>query len=81
MTVSTTLSVKQAAEYLGLAASAVYSLANSKQIACYRIGPNKGRLRFKASDLDLYLERCREGPRERTPVVPQRERYVPKYPL
>lgn len=57
------LSVKEAAESLGLNRSAVYALVAKKQLACYRIGPNQGRIRFKASDLEAYVESCREGPK------------------
>lgn len=72
------LSVKEAAESLGLNRSAVYSLVASKQLVCYRIGPNGGRIRFKASDLDAYVDGCRQGPKVKVAAAPRRLPYTPK---
>lgn len=66
------LSVKGAAEHLGLGRSAVYALVASGDLACYKIGPNRGRIRFKPSDLDAYLEGMRVGPKVRARVTPPR---------
>jgi excisionase family DNA binding protein len=75
------LNVKEAAEWLGLARSAIYAMVAAGQLACYRIGPNGGRLKFKPSDLDAYVESTRVGPKLKTPSVSSRPKYVPKYPL
>ena len=75
------MSVKQVAVALGLGDKAVYSLVASGDIACYRIGPSRGRIKFKASDLDAYLERVRVGPKVKVPRPPVRVPYIPKHPL
>lgn len=74
------LSVKEAAQHLGLGRSAIYSLVASKQLACYRIGPSKGLIRFKVADLDAYVERQREGPKVKTPAA-RPDHYSPKHDL
>jgi excisionase family DNA binding protein len=73
------LDVRGAAARLGLAPSAIYKLASMKQLASYRIGPNRGRLRFKSSDIDAYVERGRQGPKP----LPEKkaEVYVPRHPM
>jgi excisionase family DNA binding protein len=73
---SAMMSVKGAAEYLGLGRSAIYELVAAKKLACYRMGPKGGRLKFKAADLDAYTERQREGPKTKEPAKPL---YVAKH--
>lgn len=72
------LTVKTAAEALGLSASTVYDLVAAGELACYRIGLNRGRIRFRPSDLDAYLEKSRVGPKAKVAPAPTRPRYVPK---
>ena len=61
------LSVKDAAEYLGLGVSAIYQMAASGELNHYRIGPRGGKIRFKASDLEEYLAKARRGPKAKAP--------------
>jgi excisionase family DNA binding protein len=73
------LSVKDAAEYLGLGRSSVYEIVAAGRLACYRIGPNRGRIRFRPADLDAYLERMKVGTKVKTQPAPPREEYVSIY--
>lgn len=75
------MSVSQVAEELGLGRSAIYALVASKELTCYRVGPNRGRLRFKPEDVLAYIEGGRSGPKVRNPPAPRRPAYVPKYPI
>lgn len=65
------LSVNETAKELGLGRSAIYALVSSGQLACYRIGPSEGRIRFKPEDIDAYVESKRRGPKVRRPPAPQ----------
>lgn len=47
--------VKEAAEYLGIAASTVYAYAEKKKIAHYRIGT---KCTFNKEHLDAFLDKC-----------------------
>lgn len=72
------LSVNDAAKDLGLGRSAVYALVASKELACYRVGPNRGRLRFKPEDIEAYIQAGRSGPKAtKAPAPPKRPAYVP----
>lgn len=53
------LSVKQAAEYLGIGKDLVYRLVSLDEVPYYRIG---SRIRFQESDLDLWLKHQKRGP-------------------
>ena len=53
------LSIADAARYLGLCTRSVQSLVADGRLACYRIGPDGGRVRFSVADLDVYVARCR----------------------
>ena len=75
------MSVKQVAVALGVHGSAVYSLVASGDIACYRIGPSRGRIKFKPSDLDAYLELVRVGPKVKVPRPQARVPYIPRHPI
>jgi excisionase family DNA binding protein len=75
------LSVNDVAKELDLGRSSIYALVASGKLACYRMGPNGGRLRFKPCDLEAYVEGVRVGPKVKADPVPRREKYVPKYPL
>jgi excisionase family DNA binding protein len=72
------LTAKEVSEKLGLARTAIYELVAAGRLACYKIGVNGGRLRFKASD----LEASRVGPKvkvDHPPKPPRRVPYVSKY--
>ena len=64
------LGVKEAAEALGLSRSVIYTLVAQGKLACYRLGPNGGRLKFKASDLEAYVEGARVGPKPKAAPRP-----------
>lgn len=70
------LTIKQAAEYLGISARTIYALASAKKVACYRVGPNGGRLQFSQVDLDAYRQSCRvevENPKPLPPLQVRRK--------
>jgi excisionase family DNA binding protein len=66
-TASNWLSVKQAAESLGLNETSVYRLCQAKKIPHRRIGAGGGRIVFTPEDLAAYLESCRVPIGEATP--------------
>jgi excisionase family DNA binding protein len=53
------IDLKAAAKYLGLSERTVRDMASAGTIPCYRIGPNGGRLKFRESELDAYVNGCR----------------------
>jgi excisionase family DNA binding protein len=73
------LSVNEVATELRLGRSAIYTLVSSGQLACYRIGPSRGRLRFKPEDIEAYIEAGRIGPNVAVPAAIRRKEYVSKY--
>jgi excisionase family DNA binding protein len=73
------LTAKQVADQLGISRTTVYELAAGGRLACYRLGARRGRLKFKASDLEAYLEASRVGPKVKTEQPPKRQAYVSKY--
>src|SRR3954454_22806006 len=75
------LTVKEAAEFLGINASSIYEMVAANLLVHHRIGPKNGRIRFKASDLDAYVESVRSGPEPKVVKPPKREVYVPKHPM
>lgn len=69
------LTIKQAAERLGLNVVTVRGMIRSKQLPCYRIGPKHGRIMVSEDDCERYLRSCRvekqeqPAPTERVPVT------------
>jgi excisionase family DNA binding protein len=62
------LTVAQAAARLSLSTKALYNLVapgcdDRKRIPCYRLGPMGGAIRFRASDLDAWVESRRDAPK------------------
>lgn len=57
------LTIKQAAERLGLNPETVRAMAKSGALPCYRVGPRHGRIRINAEDCDRYLRACRVEPK------------------
>lgn len=53
------LDAKAAAARLGISARAVYDLAASGKLACFRLGVGGGAVRFDPADIDTYLAACR----------------------
>lgn len=71
------LTAAQVAAQLGLSARAVYDLAKSGALACYRLGVGRGAVRFDAADVEAYRSACRDRPppvscRRYTPIAPSR---------
>lgn len=75
------LSVNDVAAELGLGRSSIAALVASNRLACYRFGPNGGRIRFKPEDVEAYVESTRSGPKVKAPAPPKRPVYIPKYPM
>ena len=48
--------LKTAAEYLGLARRTVREMGERGDIPMFRIGPNRGRFRFRMDDLRAHVE-------------------------
>lgn len=69
------LTVKEAAEAMGVSPDAVYDLAARSKIIHYRAGGDRGRIRFRPSDVEAYLESRRLGVAPKPRVLP-----VPKAP-
>lgn len=72
------LTVKEVACRLKLSESLVYRLIERKQIACHRVGTGRGRIRITSSDLEDYLQRCKQGV-EKTQNRKTRQRYQLKH--
>lgn len=50
------MTIKQVAERLGLSTDAVYDLCQTKQLAHFRIGRNRGRIRISPGQLEAYMQ-------------------------
>lgn len=75
------LSVRQAAESLGLGQGAIYQLVASGAIPHHRIGPSRGRILFKPEDLAEYVESCRVVPKATKARAIRTVAYAPKHDL
>ncbi len=64
------LTVKQAAERLGISAALVYSLISGRKLRYCRVGNGRGRLLIPEDALGEYLARCTFEPEEREPRAP-----------
>jgi excisionase family DNA binding protein len=49
------------AQQLGISQRAVYDLAAGGRLACYRLGPDGGAVRFDQADVDTYKASCRSA--------------------
>ncbi len=56
------LTVKELASYLGLSLPETYKLLQSNAITHYRVGVGRGAIRIRESDVDLFLEKRKQGP-------------------
>lgn len=54
------LTVKQAADFLGLSRSSVYELISRQKLPAFRVGPRRGAIRIREEDLKAYLTNCQE---------------------
>lgn len=72
------ITVKQAAEILGITPGAVYDLIHASKIGHYRIGNGRGSIRFRREDVKDYLESCFHAPRSAdVPIRAKSRRKVP----
>ena len=55
------LTAAEAAAALGLKPRTVYQLARQGLLACHRMGPAGGAVRFAPADVDAYLHKCRSA--------------------
>lgn len=53
------LTAQAVADQLGLSTRAVYDLAESGALACYRLGVGRRAVRFDQQDVDAYKASCR----------------------
>lgn len=55
------LTAAEAAAALGLKPRTVYQLARQGLLACHRMGPAGGAVRFAPADVEAYLHKCRSA--------------------
>lgn len=60
------LTAKEASEYLGVAIRTLYKMIQRRAIPCYK--PNGGKVLFKLSELDAFME---QGRRKSLPEISQ----------
>ena len=65
------LTVREVAERLQVSLSLVYTLIESKKLACHRIGTGRGAIRVHRDDLDRYLRECRVESDQPVPPPPR----------
>jgi excisionase family DNA binding protein len=53
------LSVREAAERLGVAASTIYDLVQRRRLGHHRVGTGRGRILFMEEDLSAFLDSCK----------------------
>ena len=53
------LTASDVGRQLGISRRAVYDLAYSGRLICYRVGANDGAMRFAPADVETYLASCR----------------------
>lgn len=61
------LKAAQVAEALGLSQRAIYALAESGALPCYRMGVGRGAIRFDPEDVQQYIAATRPPPK---PLIP-----------
>jgi excisionase family DNA binding protein len=72
------LNIKEGAEYLGISAHTVRDMVERGKLTHYRPGNGRGRIKFRSSDLEAYLEGVRFGPRPKArPSLPERPKLPP----
>lgn len=69
------LSVRQAAQVLGVSTGTIYALCARGPLDHYRIGTRRGAIRIALPDLLAYLERSRHLAGEK-PLQPEHIRYL-----
>ncbi len=63
------LSVKQAAEKLGVSVSLTYSLITGRRIRHFRVGNGRGRIRIPEEAIGEYLARVTFAPEQEDPPL------------
>lgn len=63
------LTIKQAAEHLGVSAQTIRRLCDSGLIPFYRPTGPMGHRRFKRSELESYVAKVREAPKAEPPQI------------
>ncbi|MBX3420668.1 MAG: helix-turn-helix domain-containing protein [Pirellulaceae bacterium] len=61
------LTAKDLASYLGLSLPETYKLLQSGAITHYRVGPGRGAIRIRESDIESFLEKRKKGPSDLIP--------------
>lgn len=54
------LTIKDVAARLSVSATCVYQLVASRKLACHRIGIGRGAIRICESDLEKFVDDCRQ---------------------
>ncbi len=75
------LSVKQAAEWLGVSCQLVYDLCAARKIRHERHGMRRGRIKIPEDALEEYRESCTVGVAGRTTTPPPPRRGRPSEPV
>jgi excisionase family DNA binding protein len=65
------LTVKQAADQLGISTGTVFGLCASKKLRHLRLGAGRGTIRIRITDLAEYLDGATVGPNASTPLPPR----------
>jgi excisionase family DNA binding protein len=75
------LTVKQAAERLGVCPALVYDWCSSRLLPHFRLGSRgkRGKILIREEDLDRYLEASRVGAEVSKPPPPQKPAFTPKH--
>lgn len=55
------MTVAEVAAQLRVGLRTIYSLCESGELACYRIGSERGTIRITSNDVEQYLSRVRSG--------------------
>jgi excisionase family DNA binding protein len=65
------MTVREVAKRIGVCASLVYGLIQSRMLAHYRVGGKgkRGRILVDETDLEAYLQACRVDPQTAAPSV------------
>jgi len=54
------LTIKDVAARLSVSATCVYQLVASRKLTCHRIGVGRGAIRIRESDLEKFVDDCRQ---------------------
>jgi excisionase family DNA binding protein len=71
MTGEPIVTVKEAAEALGLSRAGVYALLKSGALECYRLGVKEGKIVIDPAQVQEYRERCLKRFQAKAPALPR----------